>query len=404
LICADGHERLANGRRLDLKIDTRVFIFHAAQAHNAPTHPSSGVPTMKAEIKRLVTPGNAGHGLFAPGRGKTLRIVFLLLLFLGLSALITTGRAIAQRGNLTLWGDVRVSESKENPSATPLSLTILLYRVNEARLVGRQTVPSRGRYRFTNLEPDDYEVIVEVENTEGLSNEVARVRINVGGSSTSDFRQDFEFELKSRKTAPKSTVGTISAADLYDRPALSKPLFRKAQEAVEKKKYDQAEALLKQILDGDKLDFQVWTLLGSVYLVQEKFAEAEKAYLGAIEAKPKYSLALLHLGKLRGSQKRFEEAIDPLTRVVELQPQSAEANYLLGEAYLQIKKGSKAVPYLNDAARLGRPEAHLRLAWLYNAAGMKDKAAIEYEEFLKKKPDYAERKKLQEYISANKKG
>ncbi|HEX2271479.1 MAG TPA: hypothetical protein VHH35_18185, partial [Pyrinomonadaceae bacterium] len=71
----------------------------------------------------------------------------------------------------------------------------------------------------------------------------------------------------------------------------------------------------------------------------------------------------------------------------------------------QIKKGSKAVAYLNEAIRLDpieRADAHLRLATLYNAVGMKDKAAIEYEEFLKKKPGYPESKKLREYIDANK--
>jgi Tfp pilus assembly protein PilF len=78
----------------------------------------------------------------------------------------------------------------------------------------------------------------------------------------------------------------------------------------------------------------------------------------------------------------------------------------LGEAYLQIKKGSVAVGYLNEAIRLdpqGKADVHLRLALLYNAAGMKDKAAIEYEEFLKKRPNYAERKKLEQYITENKK-
>ena len=102
-------------------------------------------------------------------------------------------------------------------------------------------------------------------------------------------------------------------------------------------------------------------------------------------------------------QKQFAEAIEPLSKAVELRPESAEANLLLGEAYLQTKKGSKAVGYLNAAATLGKPEAHLRLATLYNAAGLKEQAATEYEEFLKKQPDYPERKKLQQYISANKK-
>jgi hypothetical protein len=48
-------------------------------------------------------------------------------------------------------------------------------------------------------------------------------------------------------------------------------------------------------------------------------------------------------------------------------------------------------------------EVHLRLALLYNGAGMKDKAVLEYEAFLKKRPDYAERKKLEKYIAENRK-
>jgi len=34
---------------------------------------------------------------------------------------------------------------------------------------------------------------------------------------------------------------------------------------------------------------------------------------------------------------------------------------------------------------------------------MKDKAALEYEQFLKKRPDYQDRKKLEKYIAENKK-
>jgi hypothetical protein len=48
-------------------------------------------------------------------------------------------------------------------------------------------------------------------------------------------------------------------------------------------------------------------------------------------------------------------------------------------------------------------DVHLRLALLYHSAGMKDKAAAEYEAFLKQRPDYQDRKQLEDYISANKK-
>jgi tetratricopeptide (TPR) repeat protein len=86
-----------------------------------------------------------------------------------------------------------------------------------------------------------------------------------------------------------------------------------------------------------------------------------------IQERPNFTLALLNLGRLLSAEKKFDAAIEPLDEAVKASPTSADANFLLGEAYLQIKKGSKAVPYLTSAASLGKPEAHLRLATLYNA-------------------------------------
>jgi tetratricopeptide (TPR) repeat protein len=292
-----------------------------------------------------------------------------------------------------LFGDVKIDDTRmEGPAA---KVMVVLYK-DVGGEMGRQAVSNGSRYRFSNLVVGEYELAIEVNNEE-----IGRVRVTIQGLSNDPhgFRQDLDFALtpKGARTKP----GVVSA-DAYNRSAANKSLFQKAQEATDKKKYDLAVSFLKQIVENDKLDYQAWTLLGTVFVVEEKPEDAENAYLSALEAKPTFALALLDLGKLRSSQKKFAEAIDPLTRAVDSQPASGDANYLLGEAYIQIKKGSKAIPYLNQAANLGRPDAHLRLGWLYNAAGMKDKAAIEYEEFLKKKPDYQDRKKLEEYISANK--
>jgi len=48
-------------------------------------------------------------------------------------------------------------------------------------------------------------------------------------------------------------------------------------------------------------------------------------------------------------------------------------------------------------------DAHLLLGALYNATGLKEKAAVEYREFLKQRPNYPEKKKLEAFISTNKK-
>lgn len=303
---------------------------------------------------------------------------------------------VSRTGGFSIYGDLELS----GPDAGNRLLTFdVLLCLRTGAVVERQRVGGKGRYRFNNVSLGDYDIVVEFESTE-----VSRTRVRLTGISA-DFRQDIALELRSSSPA-KPKPATISAEDAYDRRGANKDRFEKAQEAFDKKDYPKAIALLTQIVTDDPQDFQAWSELGTVYLVQKNYAEAEKAYVRATEVRPTFFRALLNLGRLRLSQKNYEGAITALDQAVTVQPKSAEANFFLGEAYLQIKKGSKAVGYLYEALKLdpvGMADAHLRLAALYNGAGMKDKAATEYEQFLKKKPDYADKKKLEEYIANNKK-
>jgi cytochrome c-type biogenesis protein CcmH/NrfG len=352
------------------------------------------VKNVRYQITDPVRFSNKETSKSAPGTSyiRTTLLVALTIFSIGLN-----GRVLSQGGS-SLFGDVRVDESKAD-GRKPLSLTVVLYTLG-GNVAGRQTVASGGRYRFLNIRPGEYDIAVEIE-----ANEIARVHISItgGSSAASDVRQDLEFEWKPASTDVKPKAGTVLAVDEYHRTSSHKAIFEKAQQAVDKKNFEEAVVLFQQLLQSDDQDFQAWTELGTAYLLENKRSDAEKAYLHAIQVRPGFALAQLNLGRLLAIQKRFADAIEPLSKAVELRPESAEANLLLGEAYLQNKKGSKAVGYLNEAAKLGKPEAHLRLATLYNAAGLKDLAATEYEQFLKKQPDYPDRKKLEQYISANKK-
>ena len=321
--------------------------------------------------------------------------ITLLLVPLFCSVAVAQLEAMRERGPHTLYGDIRVETEPGSESAKPLSLEVQLYTIG-GTLIGRQTVSANGRYRFMDLPNAEYDVVVISENLE-----VARLRVRVQSVYKTDFRQDITLEARTDRVANRAA--TISASDVYERTSANKSLFAKAQKAVDEKKYDEAMDLFSRLLAADAKDFQAWTELGTVQLMRNSMEEAEKDYRRAIQERPTFSLALLNLGRVLSAQKRYEEAIEPLAEAVKSSPTSAEANFLLGEAYLQIKKGSKAVPYLNEAARLGKPDAHLRLATLYNAVGLKDKAAQEYEQFLKKRPDYKDRKALEQYISENKK-
>ena len=321
-------------------------------------------------------------------RHKPLSIFLILLL---------AGSVAAQAGGHTLFGDIKVDESQASASK-PLSLHIVLYS-ESGDMILRQIVPVNGRYRFLNLRDGRYDVVVEVENLE-----IARVRVYVSSPFKTDFRQDIELELRESSRIPRS--GVVSAADIYSRSAANATLFSKAHKASEKKNYDQAISLLRQIVDSAPADFPAWQELGTMYFIEKNFAEAEEAFSQALKTHANYALALISLGRLRIARKNFSGAIEVLTQAVKVQSTSSQANYFLGEAYLQVKLGSKAVPYLNEAIKLdpvGMADAHLRLAALYNARDLKDKAAAEYLEFLKQRPDYPEKKQLEAYITANRK-
>ena len=299
-------------------------------------------------------------------------------------------------GAYILFGDVTVDEGNE-PGAKPLVYEIVLNNAGGTP-AGRQFVSPGGRYQFINLAAGQYELVVLLEHVE-----IARVRVEiVPGPAQERVRQDLALTWKAGTPAKPAA---ISATDFYKRSEANEKLFVKAREAIDQKRYDDAIVTLQELVATDGHDFQGWAELGTVFLFKHDYDESEKAYIKSVTERPAFFRGQMNLGRLRVARKNFEGAIEPLTNAVKIQPASADANYYLGEAYLQIKKGSEAVGYLYEAIKLdpiGKAEAHLRLAVLYNAVGLKDKAAIEYEEFLKKKPDHPDAKKLKEYIDANK--
>ena len=320
------------------------------------------------------------------------RYILSILLVLGIAA-----PTLAQAGGHMLFGDVKLEETNAN-ELKPMSLEVLLYSEG-GTLTARQTIQSNGRYRFLDVRNGIYFVAIEIESVE-----VARVRVHVQAAFKTDFRQDIQLQWHDKATTTKP--GVIYVGEHYDRSNRNQSLFRKSAAEIAKRNYAGAIPILQQIVDSDPNDFPVWEELGTLNFILKNFNKAEEAYTRALQVQPDDARTLISCGRLRIVQKNFEGAVELLSRAVKVQPTSAEANYFLGEAYLQLKLGSKAIGYLYEALRLdpiGMADAHLRLAALYNVKQLKEKAAAEYEAFLKKRPDYPDRKKLEAYIAANKK-
>jgi tetratricopeptide (TPR) repeat protein len=327
-------------------------------------------------------------------------VVCFVILFASIYGLAQSDNVA--KDNLALFGEVKIRVQATGERITPPPATLILFSPSGKELArptgperARQKVMNGGTYRFTDLTPGEYELAVEIEQ-----HEVSRTRIFLSSlHAPYGLQQDIVIDWQ----PPGEPAKGPAVSDVHERTAANKRLFKKAEDAVAGKDYDQAISLLAQMVAADKADYQAQTILGTLLASKGKYDEAEQAYLSALAAKPTFPAALLDFGRLKLKQKKSAEAIELLTRLVGLQPDSGEGHLLLGDAYVQMDRTSQAIPYLQSAAKLGYPEAHLRLAWIYDAGGSKEKAALEYEEFLKKKPNYPERQKLEDYIRVNKK-
>jgi tetratricopeptide (TPR) repeat protein len=327
------------------------------------------------------------------GSAKSLRLSLIALAL----ALCCEASVLAQgRQNFTLFGDVKVDDSLIE-DRKPITLDVMLYK--GGALIGRQRLGNYGRYRFMNLLAGVYEVAIEIENFE-----VTRITKLIAGQWAEDVRQDISLIWRPTIERKSNKAEVVSAADSYTRSTTNNSLFQKSQREIRSKNYSEAMTMLKSLVADDPKDYPAWVELGMLQFIQKEYADAEKSFFSAITVKPDYFSALLNLGRVRLARKRFEGAAKSLHQALQINPTSGAANYFLGEAYLQMKAGSVAASYLNQALKLdpsGMAEAHLRLAALYSAAGRKDAAASECEQFLKKRPDYSDRKEVERCIANN---
>lgn len=275
--------------------------------------------------------------------------------------------------------------------------TIFVALVISGSQIERRQTNSNGYFYFLRAPGVGSTLVFEINGSE-----VGRAFLTPAGSN--QVRQDISLDWRSLQGASSSKTGVLSAKDRYERQPENEKLFDRGMEAIRASKNADAIVLFKQLVTADPKDYFAWTMLGTIYFSEKKNDEAVEAFTSALEQKPDFSLALINWGKLEVGRKDYDKAIGLLSKAVVSDPTSPDANHVLGECYLQAKKGSLAVGYLNKAIELApieKAEIHLRLATLYNGAGLKDRAAAEYKMFLEKVKDHPDRKKFEQYVKEN---
>lgn len=300
-------------------------------------------------------------------------------------------------GQHEIYGEFKVDESKAREKV-PASFVLVL-TTSTGKVVERQSAMINSSFRFFGLLSGNYEIVVE---SAGMP--VARIPVILNSSRKSEARQDITLEWVGGGSEAKP--GAVSAAEFYERGAAGVELFGRAETAFRKKKYKEAVPLLQQVVAADERDHIAWAYLGSAHNSLGNAAEAERSYRRALDLRPDLLGAAVNLGRLYAIGKSYGKAAEVLKPAVEKHPDSADAHFLLAEAYLQTGRYEDSAAHFREALRLdpkGKAEAHLRLAALLSAGGRKAEAAAELKQFLAKNPDHPNREKFEEYIRQNRK-
>ena len=139
----------------------------------------------------------------------------------------------------------------------------------------------------------------------------------------------------------------------------------------EAKKYDDAEALIRNQLRKNPKDTDMMEKLGDLYKTQGKNEEALNLYTAALAHAPEDVSLREKLGGLYAEKGQLEQAIEEWTRIIEEDPGTANRHRQAAEIYLKHRMYDKAIESYNQAIKLDPRNAYLyaQLAGVYKIQG-----------------------------------
>ncbi len=239
------------------------------------------------------------------------------------------------------------------------------------------TAPN-GSFEIMNLASGPY----EVHAIGGLNDTLERVDLHSGDSFVS-------LRLPQPDGAQAGDGGSTVSVAQYRVPSKARDVFHKAQKALDKQKYDQAEKLVDKALEIFPQYADALTLRALLRMDAGRQPEAIDDLQHAIHCDPSYGLAYIVMGAALNQTSRFDDAVRALQRGISLNPASWQAYFEMGKAFVGKGDFPTAVRNLEQAQGMA-PDAYapLHLVKAHALLGMKDypNAMTELEKYLERDP------------------
>ena len=325
---------------------------------------------------------------------KTLLVIVLL----SLTGVAQRERDTWTTGPMTLevTGQVRDAQSGE----AVRNASVRLERFSGG-LAEQMATDSDGRFRFSGLGRGYYNVVIIAQGY-ASSQQTADLQVV--------FKQYLAFEL----TRQRSTNASLGGSHVIDArvPDPAREEYFSAHKALADKRLADVIRHLEKAVALYPEFFEARLMLATAYMDQRDLEKAEAAFKKGHELNPGDGHSLLGLGEVYWRQKRSDEAEKALLDGLKIEQKSWHGHFTLGRLYWEQGIINKAAAAIGRTLQL-KPdfaEAHLLAGNILLRLGQRERALVEYQEYLRLDPsgEFAKAtrelvKKLSKVIVENKK-
>lgn len=275
-----------------------------------------------------------------------------------------------------------------------------------SQAINRTRTDGSGRYNFYGMPAGRYTVRVQPYGTDyeeqTQSVEIINfTRQNSSGERTVSgaSREQLDFYMRIRKELVNSKTGAIFVQEI---PEAAKKLYQQAVADLGNKKEKEGLAGLKAAIEAFPKYFVALERLGNEYVRLKYYEAAQYLFSAAVEVNPRGYRSWYGLAYSYYSLNKFEDALFAVEKAIEVYQGSPETFLLAGILNRQKKKFGDAEKQMLKAKELARdslPMVHWHLSLLYgNDLKRYADAAKELKLYLKSNPDNVDKAKIEMLI------
>jgi tetratricopeptide (TPR) repeat protein len=268
-------------------------------------------------------------------------------------------------------------------------------------LAEQMSTDTSGKFRFTGLGRGYYNVIITAPGY-APAQQTADLQVVL--------KQYLAFELAPHQPA-NTAVRSVEVIDARV-PESARKEYSDAHTALAHKRQQDGFRHLESALRIYPQFFEARLMLATAHMDQREWEKAEASFQLAHQLKPADGHSLLGLGEVYWRQKRYDEAEKALLDGLKIEDKSWHGHFTLGRLYWEQGDIKNAAPAVGRTLQL-KPdfaEAHLLAGNILLRLEQRERALVEYREYLRLEPngEFGEAtrelvKKLSKVIVENKK-